>query len=1328
VVADEGRVLGMITATVLLQALTRYLAKDNLAGLTIADWVQEVPFLRTEMGAVQIWQQFEHCTLPVLPQVSPEGALVAIVERPPQTPDLSLQLAEQSPNPIFAVDRQGRLLTWNPACKALFNGADSLRMQSIQDLLEPQIENYTLRSLLRRVWAGECLNNLEITYQSVGQGSRVMLSRVYPLYGPDGTVHQCAFANTDITFLKQAAAYLQTEEQRFRAIFDQSPVGFCQTDLNGVIQWANPGFAEFLGYKVADLVGRTFQSLTWPEDLSQDLALNQSLLAQERESFTLEKRYLAQDGSARWANITVCCLKHSQGQPYATLSVVQDIGDRKAAEWALQQSEERYALAVSEGQVGVWDWDIHSGEIYLSPSLKGLLGYTDGEITNHIDDWFTYVYPEDQAPLQTMVDAVLAGECDRLEMPHRMIHKDGSLRWILMRGRVFRTPDGKAQRMAGTDTDITALKQAELALRASHQQVADILESITDGFFALNQDLHFTYLNQRAEEMLFCRREDVLGHQIWEKFPEAKGTLFQTAYETALAEQVTQTFEAYYPPFQTWYEVHAYPTPTGLAVYFQTVTERKLAYERLAHQVKREQAFNQVIQAIHQSLDLETIFSTAAQAMQPLLEVDRLSIVQYEAETALWRIMAIYNRRPGETFAAGDVIADQDNPLAERLRNFETVQVDDSIVLTDPVNRQLTAERSESWLLIPLQVAGSPLPWGSLSLSRCRDRDRPGWQANEVELAQTLAHQLAIAIQQAQTYDQAQQDLVERERAEARLREAQQLARLGNWELQMNPPTWLWSEQMLALFDLPPTASPPTLQEQLAYIHPDDRDLWQGTWEVAQVTGEAFEMECRLQLETTPCRYVSLLGQGEWDEQGQVTRLFGTLMDITERRQFEDQLAYEAYHDPLTGTPNRALFMEHLQAASEQAQLTPQSYAFAILFIDLDRFKIINDTLGHLSGDRLLMACANRLATLTRPNDVFARLSGDEFALLLDDIPNLTWAIAQAEQIQTLLEQPFLLEGRELFVTASIGVASSLGGSVDPVDCLRDADIAMFQAKRQGRNRHVLFDPVMHAENTTRLILETDLQRAIDRDELQVVYQPIMRLPTRQVSGFEALVRWHHPHFGPIQPGEFIPLAEESGAILHIGRWIRDRACAQLKRWQQSLPQAATLTMSVNLSVKQFASLRLLDRIQETLTRTGLKGRYLRLEITESALIDNPEMAAVILHNLRKQDIQLCIDDFGTGYSSLSMVHQYPVQVLKIDRSFVNRLEADHRGVAMVRTIIALAHSLDMEVIAEGVETAEQLRILEELGCESAQGFYFACPLSAREAADWLTAPPNWWQ
>lgn len=1324
-VIDQGYMVGILTRDQLLRAIAAGVVPTQARVLD--HMTTPVPTLTPDLTVEQVRSHFQRHPLPALPLVNAEGYPLGFIQRPEETAGqaaqvselIGYQLVQQSPNPIFAVDRQGNLAIWNVAFAAWFQGNAPRLGDSLQEQLQPVIAGYSLEDVMAQVFAGATLNRVEITYRLPDGSLRMMLSRLYPIFGGPGDVGYCAFANTDITGLKAAETSLRLEEERFRTIFEQAPVGFCWADLQGRIQRANTWFCEFLGYSAAEMTQQTFQALTHPDDLARDLAANRALLCGEVETFTLEKRYQHRHGHALWVSLTVCTLRDSVGQVYGTLGIVQDIGDRKRTEAALQRSQERYTLATAESQVGVWDWDLTTDEIYISPNLKALLGWADAAVP-HLSTWIEWVHPQDRDPVIAAMQAHLDGDTERYEMAHRMVHRDGRIYWLLARGTAIRDDQGRPLRLAGTYTDITQLKQTEDALRASHQQVTDILESITDGFFALDENWRFTYINQRAEQQLQQPRQTLLGQCLWTVLPSMAQTGCYEAFHQVMQERVSRVFEVFYGPLNAWFEMHAYPTPWGISVYFQDSTGRRRAYQQLQHQIQRERSLNRVIRLIRQSLDLDTIFSTAAREIGVLLNISHVSIVSYHPDADRWQVLERFTPAPAQTDGWVEQVLVHNTAITQRLRDRQTVCINNTESLAAAPAETATA----AWLLVPLDT-GHSHPWGSLSLMR--QRDRGPWQPPEQELAEAIADQLAIAIQQADRYEQAQRELAERQRVEARLRAAQRLARLGNWELDVDSGQMSWSEELYYLFG-GFSEKPPDSFDPMSLVHPEDRLLLQDTLRAAQVTGEPFELEFRVQADRSApqtVRFVHLRGEATYRENGHIKALFGTLMDVTERRQFEDQLAYEAYHDSLTQAPNRAFFMDCLQAATQQAHLTPD-YAFAVLFIDLDRFNVINDSLGHLAGDQLLVACVQRLLQVAQDSDAFARLGGDEFALLLDNIESLSAAIEAAESVHAAFQAPFLIAGREIFVTVSIGIASNLRGSLDPVDCLRDADIAMFHAKSRGRACHVLFNPEMHTQNTQRLILETDLQRAVERQELKLVYQPIVCLKTGQLSGFEALVRWHHPYFGLIQPTQFIPLAEETGVILSMGGWIRQQACRQLQEWQQRFPQAAPLTMSVNLSVKQFTSLQLLDQIDEALAQSGLAGQYLRLEITESALIDNPEMAETILQHLRSRGIELCIDDFGTGYSSLSMVHRYPLQVLKIDRSFISRLAADQRGVAMVKTILALADSLAMQAVAEGVETEAQLRILQQLGCQSAQGYFFAPPLSDEEAAALIAENAVW--
>jgi diguanylate cyclase (GGDEF)-like protein/PAS domain S-box-containing protein len=584
-------------------------------------------------------------------------------------------------------------------------------------------------------------------------------------------------------------------------------------------------------------------------------------------------------------------------------------------------------------------------------------------------------------------------------------------------------------------------------------------------------------------------------------------------------------------------------------------------------------------------------------------------------------------------------------------------------------------------------------------------------------------------------------------RSEVSLTEAQRMAHLGNWEWDLRTDQLYWSDEVFRICGFEPQQFVPTPERLFEIVHPDDRQLLKEKIDSALSENKTYDFEHRIVRPDGEVRVVHRRGQVIRNEKGEPLKMVGTVHDVTERKVLEEQLEHQALHDPLTNLANRTLFLDRLEHALAQA--TRREGNVAVMFMDLDDFKIINDSLGHEAGDQLLREIAGRLQACLRPGDTIGRLSGDEFAVLLEDIRNVNEATQIAERIEEELRAPIDLKVRDVLVTASIGIAFRSSAQDKPSHLLRNADLALYRAKEKGKAYYQLFDATMSTQALKRLELGNDLRRAMEWGELGVCYQPIVLLNgnlqhhlrfagsqaivapttprvTQRIIGMEALVRWEHPKHGLLLPSEFIPIAEETGLIIPIGRWVLEEACRQAREWQEQHPADPPLVICVNLSARQFQRSNLAKDLAEVLRETGLEQRYLELEITESVVMEDAQSTISTLRELKDLGVGLMIDDFGTGYSSLSYLKRFPIDFLKIDRSFVDRLRKDPEDAVIVSGIITLAHTLGMQVIAEGVESAEQLAQLRGLGCNMAQGNYFSEPLVAEAASVLLAANPQW--
>ena len=998
----------------------------------------------------------------------------------------------------------------------------------------------------------------------------------------------------------------------------------------------------------------------------------------EETPFDYECRLLRADGEVRHVHVRVRRERDaSAGVPFLIAGTILDVTERKRAERAERELETRLQTILQTAPLILWSLDLEGKFTLSQGNILCGVGLRPGEVIGRsVFDVYA-----DNPKIIGLCQRALKGEiCQQITET---------------RGRHFvvhAAPDwndkGEQIGVTGISYDLTDQIQAQQALRESEARFERIMSGVPGMVYSVERsagslglDDRFVYVSEGCQEIFGVAPDAVM---------EEARHLTETL-DVADIERLRETLIESARDLTPWLLEFNITRPDGQR-------RRVRAQSRPARTESGCVIWDGVM------IDL-TEHQRAQQALKEsqgaLDEAQKLALVgsfswDIRTNESLWsdQLYRLYEMTPGEPIV----------PLHELVERYHP---DDREPLMQRIKARVTTG-GEGMLIARLIRRDGTLRYMEVRSSvQCDEQGAPCLMTGSL------------------------QDITERVEAESALRESEERYALaargtkdGLWDWNLADDEIYFSPHWKEMIGYGEDEIGNAPDEWLSRVHPDDVENVRARIG-EHLQGQSSQCECEYRLRNAAGEYRWMLGRGLalFDESGAATRLSGSQTDITERKIAENQLEHNAFYDTvLTNLPNRALFAERLDRTIARGNRHPEQ-TFAVMFLDIDHFKKVNDSLGHLTGDRLLIEAAARFQRCLRPGDTVARFGGDEFAILLDDVGSIDDVHQVADRIYAELEAPFPLDGHEAFVTVSMGIVMGQGETANAEELLRSADTAMYRAKGAGRGRHEVFEATMHTRAVKMLEMETDLRRALERDELRLHYQPIVDLASGVISGFEALVRWQHPERGLISPGDFIPLAEETGLIVPIGWWVTEEACRQAKLWQRDF---GALQMSVNLSPKQLSQPDMFARVQGALNRTGFDPHLLKLEVTETVIMESAHTSIEMFLSLKELGLRFAMDDFGTGYSSLSYLHRFPLDSIKIDRSFVSHMKPGGRDHEIVGTIISMARGLKMNVVAEGVESPDQLTYLRDMGCDYAQGFWMSRPQPAELVEELLRRELSW--
>lgn len=1044
---------------------------------------------------------------------------------------------------------------------------------------------------------------------------------------------------------------LQTARQRFEATFEAAAIGIAHVAPDGSWLYVNQAVSEILGYSHEELLRLRFQDLTHAGDLDRDIHYVEQMLAGDIDNYSIEKRYIRKDGNVVWVNLTVTLVHTADGSADFFISVLENIHRRKQAEEALRDSEARLKLLVDNVPDILYQFSTRSGGLYHSSQVSKVLGVSAEYLQAHPDYWPDAIHPEDRAVVDAAIQGLYSGKSFAIE--YRIRDVQGHWHWLYDRSLSFQKNEDELI-IQGLAMDITERKQREAAIEEADLRFQDIANHIPGVIF------QYLLRNDGSDSILEMSDGSLA---LWEMAPDVLLRDSAGLWEMVLPEDRDDLFKSVMQSkalLTFWSHEWRIRTPSGKVKWLNgTGNPRRLE--------NGDTLWNSVI------IDVTSERVNRA-ALDSFFEQNMNLNMIGDLQGRIVRVNGLWEEVLG--YSINEL---QGSEFMSYVHPDDVVSTQQEVQIID--REGISSDRFEN-----------------------RYRHKDGHY-------RLLSWSSRMSKEDGLIYAAAR-DITESRQAEKRLQQAATVFS-STAEGVMITDTSLHILQVNEAFEEITGYRSEEIVGQTPRILRSGRhqqDFYQVMWHAINETG-SWRGEIWNRRKNGEVFPQLLTISSVFDEDSQVTSYVGAFTDISSIKKHQQRMDYLAHHDPLTGVPNRLLFHSELRQAIRRTKR--QETTLALVLIDLDRFKHINDSLGHAAGDALLVEIVHRFRSVLRSDDILARLSGDEFVVLLDDIDGPKKAAQIANSLLKVLEKPFAVSNTELSITASLGLSLCPQDTDNASTLLSNADAAMFKAKDEGRNTYLFYSAEFTSQAFEFVFLENALQKALEAGQFFLVYQPQYDLTERRMVGMEALIRWRHPDQGMIAPDRFIPIAEQSGLIRRIGRWVLEKACSQGRQWLDA--GYAVGRIAVNVAGPQFNARGFVDEVTGILKKTGFPAHHLELEVTESFVMKQTESVIEKLRKLQSIGIEISIDDFGTGYSSLTYLKKLPIDKLKIDRSFVRDIPDDRDDMAISRSIVALAEALKLQVIVEGIETEAQADFFNSFPGVQGQGYLFSKPLTVKE-------------